>query len=266
MKSNIVIVPFLFSFTFAQPHRHQHQNLHAKRDTVWVTDVEWVTTTVDVTTTMWIDPNSTPPPAPAEPTSTQDPPAEFHETIASSSSAVYVVPSSNPILIPTPTVAPAPYVAPTIDVNPAPSSSTTPVAAPSQAPVAPVAVATPSASPQAGPQSSGYSGECSVSSPCTGKFTYYDTSTSVTGACGWGNDGLTEAVVALPAGFMGPQSNGNPFCDKTITLSVGTTTINATVVDKCPGCSGYAVDLSRMAFGELCDLSLGHIEGTWWIN
>jgi hypothetical protein len=88
------------------------------------------------------------------------------------------------------------------------------------------------------------------------------------GACGTTNDGNTERVVALPHGLMGTQSNGNPYCGKTITIKCTATgkTTTATVVDKCMGCVGYAIDLSNAAFTELDDFAVGRTGATWWFN
>jgi expansin (peptidoglycan-binding protein) len=80
------------------------------------------------------------------------------------------------------------------------------------------------------------------------------------------NDGSTEKVVALPYGLMGTQSNGNPYCGKTITVSYGGKTTTATVVDKCMGCVGDAIDLSNAAFLELAELAVGRATAEWWFN
>ena len=38
------------------------------------------------------------------------------------------------------------------------------------------------------------------------------------GACGWDVNTNTQNQIALPQAFMGTQSNGNPFCGKSVTI------------------------------------------------
>ncbi|CZR52084.1 uncharacterized protein PAC_01961 [Phialocephala subalpina] len=61
-------------------------------------------------------------------------------------------------------------------------------------------------------------------------ITHYDTSL---GACGITSDGDAQNVVALPHSIMGPKSNNNPYCNKTITITCIATgkTTSAIVVD-----------------------------------
>jgi rare lipoprotein A (peptidoglycan hydrolase) len=67
---------------------------------------------------------------------------------------------------------------------------------------------------------------------------------------------------------MGPLSNDNPYCGKTITITCTATgkTTTAVVVDKCMGCTGYAIDLSNAAFDELDSEAVGRTPGTWYFN
>jgi rare lipoprotein A (peptidoglycan hydrolase) len=65
---------------------------------------------------------------------------------------------------------------------------------------------------------------------------------------------------------MGPKSNDNPFCGMYVTLKRGTAQVVAKVVDKCPGCNGYSIDLSHKAFDALCDESVGRTTAEWWFN
>jgi rare lipoprotein A (peptidoglycan hydrolase) len=67
---------------------------------------------------------------------------------------------------------------------------------------------------------------------------------------------------------MGPESNGNAYCGKTVTITCPSTgkTTTATIVDRCEGCVGRAIDLSNAAFLELDDLAVGRVLGTWYIN
>ena len=109
------------------------------------------------------------------------------------------------------------------------------------------------------------SSECSLDSPCKGDITYY---TAGVGACGIISDGDIQNVVALPHGLMGPESNDNPYCGKTITITCIATgkTTTATVVDKCMGCDGFSIDLSNAAFLDLDDLAVGRTSATWYFN
>ncbi|KAG4428539.1 hypothetical protein IFR05_015978 [Cadophora sp. M221] len=97
-------------------------------------------------------------------------------------------------------------------------------------------------------------GLCLSEFPCSGDITYYEAGL---GACGVTADGSVEKVIALPVSLMGAQSNGNPYCGKTVTIKKGSKTTTATVVDKCMGCEGNSIDLSNAAFLELADLSVG---------
>jgi len=65
---------------------------------------------------------------------------------------------------------------------------------------------------------------------------------------------------------MGSQSNGNPYCGKTITILHNGKSTVATVVDKCMGCAGRAIDVSRLAFDDLEDESVGRTTATWYFN
>jgi len=74
-------------------------------------------------------------------------------------------------------------------------------------------------------------------------------------------------VIALSALLMGTVSNGNPYCGKTVTIMSGGNSIKATVVDKCPVCSEYSIDLSNKAFlGLGYDLGVGRTNATWYFN
>lgn len=59
-------------------------------------------------------------------------------------------------------------------------------------------------------------------------------------------------------------ANVNPiFCSSSLPLANGKT-VNAKVVDKCPGCAANDVDLSPAAFEKLADLELGRLHGGNW--
>jgi hypothetical protein len=77
-----------------------------------------------------------------------------------------------------------------------------------------------------------------------------------------------QNVVALPHVLMGSESNSNPYCGKTITITCIATrkTTIATVVDKCMGCDDFSIDLSNAAFLNLEDLAIGRTKATWYFN
>lgn len=118
------------------------------------------------------------------------------------------------------------------------------------------------------------SGTCSgTDNRCVGDITYWS---GGLGACGWDVNSNTENQIALPQAFMGTQSNGNPFCGKSVTIyNVSTnasfllgstsfraraheqlqpatgTTAQATVGDKCMGCNDRSIDLTFQLLGQL---------------
>jgi hypothetical protein len=260
MKSVGVFVSLLAAGVIAQPHGHKHGRVnhnHAqeKRDLVTVieTELEVVTVTeyVDDTTTTWITPELkatvTTSLAKAVPTTTAIP-AQFFEAPSNSpskpsSAAAPESTTASPVVVPT---TPA-YVPP--PPPPAPTPATTEAAAITAAssPAASPAVASPAAAaaaagpaPAAAVAGSG-TGSKSGADTKSGDLTYY---TVGLGACGFDDSGKdsTDNIVALSHLLMGQQSNGNPFCGKTITISYGGKQIQATVRDKCMGCDTNNID------------------------
>lgn len=300
MKSTtFALASLLASAAIAQPHRHEHRHAarHQRRDqeVVWVTEVDYVTETIDVTTTIWVSEGFQPPTTTSVATTSTESspssvaasssgvPAQFFEPdtalptstfatsttsttpvyIASTPSSIYVAPVSEaaPIQSTTSTtpvyVAPAPVVEPS---SPAAQVYTQPAAVSTTTSAAAAAIPTkPSTS------SGSSTGECSPDSPCAGDITFYEAGL---GACGITSDGTVDRVVALPYGLMGTQSNGNPYCGKTITIKCDATgkTTTAVVTDKCMGCKGYSIDLSNIAFGDLDSFDVGRTTATWWFN
>ena len=280
MKSTILVLSSLLASTaIAQPHHHQHnaRHHHNKRagDVVWVTD--WVTeyTTVDTTTTVWVSegyvaPTTSSSTPSSSSSSSAEIPAQFFEggnqpaspSPSATSTSIYIAPiPASPYTPPTTTpiaakVAPAPTPSSTLEVPAYVAPVYTPPAETSAA--APPAASSPSSSGSSG-------GTCSSGSPCEGDITYYEAGL---GACGLTNDGTTDKVVALPHVLMGPLSNTNPYCGKTITIKCSSTgkTTTATVVDKCMGCNDYAIDLSNAAFLDLDELAVGRTKAIWWFN
>ncbi|GAD99797.1 allergen Asp F7 [Paecilomyces variotii No. 5] len=229
-----------------------------KRAVVWetVTDVVWTTVDTTVTITPGQTSFSIPTPSGA---------GHFVElTAASEASSTPVASSSSPAAAPVQTV--AAVQAPQQESSsaaPAPTASSIVTPAP-QPTAASASSSAPAPSSSASSGSSGYSGQCSESSPCSGDGTYYDTATSMTNpsSCGTANDGLTENVLALPVGMMSEK-----YCGKTVTVNYNGKTAQGTVVDKCMGCEGDSIDLSRHFFGALADLSEGRLSDVkWYIN
>ncbi|KAK3360194.1 RlpA-like double-psi beta-barrel-protein domain-containing protein-containing protein [Lasiosphaeria hispida] len=282
MKSTVLISGLLASLALAQPRGHGHGHRrrahphHEKRALVtdWVTETvyETVTELIDDTTTEWITPTpkafgakattlttSTKTPgqffegasasAPKSPAETQPPAAPYVPKIASSSPA--------PVVVETPTYVPvAQSPIPSSAPPPAPATSPASVVAPAPASVpAPVAKPVAEAGTSAGSPSSH-----------TGDLTYYALGL---GACGFDDSGKdhTQNIVALSHELMGTQSNGNPYCDKTITVSYNGKTVTAVVRDKCMGCAANNIDGSEKLFTDLGEpLGTGRYTVDWWFN
>lgn len=289
MKSTIIAVGALLLATVsAQPHGH-HQRRHerhaaAKRDVAWVTDYVDVVETIQLTATVWVDENgnTVSPVVTGTFTSTGGQSTSVHAGIfnepqSASSSSISSTSTSTPTPVvvdtPTPTpVAPVPTSTTTIQVSSVTTSSVSiaPVVAASVAPAPVVAAEISTTSAVAAvaaptPAVAGSStGSCSSGSPCSGDITYYEAGL---GACGITSNGETDMIVALPHEFMGTQSNGNPYCGKSLTISKGGKTIVATVADKCMGCVGRDLDLSNIAFKSLgIDFAVGRTTADWWFN
>lgn len=107
---------------------------------------------------------------------------------------------------------------------------------------------------------------CTSGAPCSGDITHWD---GGLGACGWNVDSNSDMQIAMPVGMMGSLSNSNPYCGMSVTVknpSTGTT-VQATVGDKCMGCTGESIDLTNALFnavGNGCDGRCSGFE--WWFN
>ncbi|KAJ3551560.1 hypothetical protein NM688_g4633 [Phlebia brevispora] len=92
----------------------------------------------------------------------------------------------------------------------------------------------------------------------SGRFTYFYEDGSP-GACG-GVNGNNEYIVALNSA----QYDGGAHCWELITISYGSQTTTAAIVDECPGCPEYGLDLTPALFEFLAgSLDAGVIYGTW---
>ncbi|KAK5070416.1 hypothetical protein LTR64_000087 [Lithohypha guttulata] len=143
-------------------------------------------------------------------------------------------------------------------------------AAPVVAPAQPTVTAViPSSAPVAAPAtgSTGGAGACEDPNvPCAGDVTYGD---GDLGACGWNVNTYTDMQIALPHGLMGTQSNGNPYCGRSVTIRNPITgaTARAHVGDKCMGCTGSSIDLTRALFNTIAADCDGRCSGwEWWFD
>jgi len=243
-------------------------------------------TTIDVPVTLWVDENGTPLSTVAQGgnfAASATPAAEQSKVEISAlpstphSVSAPVVPTttfapSAPV-VPTTTLAPSAQVVPTTTSAPfvqAPAPAYTPPAAPSppvvSSPSPSAIVSSPSAAaPVAAPTNPASSGQTSTT-PYSGDITHWD---GGLGACGWSVDTSTDMQIAMPVGMMGSQSNGNPFCGKSLTIKNPNTgaTAQATVGDKCMGCTGASIDLTDALFAAIgggCDGRCSGFE--WWFN
>jgi hypothetical protein len=281
MKTSAVLSSLLFgSFAVAAPFD--------RRALAYKTEI--VTETVVVYTTVWEDEpvaqaTTTPagyfyeqPKAPssavAEATPTPKAPAPEKPTVAPVAPKTTPTPSPSPIPSPTPAPysAPAPVVeqskpvaeaAPTTTTEaakptyeapaPQPTTTTTPAAAPAY--TAPAYTA-PAASPSA--PASGY--------PSTGGETYQNVDMTIYdnnggfGACGTELHD-TDMIVALAAPTWGKSTYDvmtgaatNPWCGQKIKIDYNGNSIEATIMDLCPGCAGQDIDLSLAAWTKLTGL------------
>jgi hypothetical protein len=269
MKSaaSIIAAGLLATVALAQPHAHHHGHLHRKKvdekravivtELVVETVTETVTVLVDESTTEVISPSK----APASTTSSSSSsvvspkPGLFLEDKKTSSVEVVVLPTTSEapkvVETPTPVVQQPPPPPPPVE-TPKPVTTT---ASPPQQAVQSVA-----------PVVGGGGGGSAPVSAYHGDLTYYAVGL---GACGFDDSGKdhTENIVAVSHLLMGTQSNGNPFCGKTITVSYGGKKVQATVRDKCMGCEKEAIDCTEKMFLELfgsLDKGRGSVE--WWFN
>ncbi|KAH9979993.1 riboflavin aldehyde-forming enzyme [Lactifluus volemus] len=91
----------------------------------------------------------------------------------------------------------------------------------------------------------------------TGRGTWYYPGL---GNCG-GTNGSNDLVVAMAKTFY-DQNNGKN-CGQQVQITSNGKTVEATMVDSCPGCGSNDLDMSPAVFKELAPLSLGVIDITW---
>ena len=240
------------------------------------TVTETAYTTLDMTTTIYIDDSKTmsggafqptfAPPSISSTTSSAPldtaPPAP---AIAAQSTTMStsVTPTASPAIFYTPSSSSTPPAVMTpAAVIPTTSSSSSTAAAAS--PSATLAKNGGTGAPTSASDSASCQGE---SAACQGDITFYG---GGLGACGVNVDPSGNGI-ALPYEFMGTASNSNPYCGKTLTIYNPATgaSVQATVMDKCMGCTGRSIDLTETLFGDLTggDTGLGRVSGVdWWFN
>lgn len=231
-----------------------------------VTETDY--TTIDMTTTIYIDDSKTmsgdfqPTFAPVETSSSS--------VVSTAPAPTFAAPSTTMSTSVTPTASPASFYTPSSSTTPpvvtpaavTTTSSTTAAAAPTS--TAALAKNAGTGAPSSASDTASCQGETAA---CQGDITYYD---GGLGACGVNVDPAGNGI-ALPYEFMGTESNDNPYCGKTLTIYNPATgqSAQATVMDKCMGCTGRSIDLTPALFNTLTnsDLGLGRVSGVdWWFN
>ncbi len=283
MKTSQVLASVLFgSMAAAFPF---------KRDLVTKTEVAMET--VIVYTTVWED--EVVPVAEATTTAGgyfYEQPSEAKTTPAAVSTSAYTPsPVQEPSSVYTPPVetsaAPAPEVvtpsaepepAPVVETSssPAPAAPTTSEAAYTPAPApAPSSSAAPAPAPSAeAPKQQ--SAESSYGSSSTGEsFTGVDmTINPVTGALGACGEPMypTDMYVALAQPAWGASTYDtmtgkatNKWCGQKIKIEYNGKSVDAKIMDMCPGCAGHDIDLSDAAWEAIGMTEWTRVKGSWSI-
>jgi len=196
--------------------------------------------------------------------------------------------TSTPTPTPTPAPAPAPAPEPETPAAPAPAPSSIEAPAPPVYTPAPAPAYTPAPAPAPAPapsseapapaytptsKSTSYaSGMSAGSSYSDVDITVYD-NTGAAGACG---ESLTDdmVVVAIAQGAWNAMGGStynsqtgaatNPWCGKKVKISYGGKSVDATIMDLCPGCAGqFDVDLSRAAWKALGIEETTRLKASW---
>ncbi|KAF1928597.1 uncharacterized protein M421DRAFT_5066 [Didymella exigua CBS 183.55] len=278
MKYSQVLISALFgSMVAAAPF---------KRDLVIKTEIAYET--VVVYTTVW---DSTVPVAEAtttaggyfyeQPTEATTTPA-VTSTPAATSTPAYT-PTPEPSSVYTPAVVETPAPSSTVVVvtsaapapkpvetssTPAPAAPTTTEAAYTPAPVSSAAPAatTPAAAPAAQKESTASS---STGESFTGVDLTINPLTGALGACGEPMH-ATDFYVAIAAPAWGASTYDvqtgkatNKWCGQKIKIEYGGKSVDATVMDMCPGCSGHDLDLSDAAWAAIGMTEWTRVQGSW---
>ncbi|KAF9547117.1 hypothetical protein CPC08DRAFT_648849 [Agrocybe pediades] len=87
------------------------------------------------------------------------------------------------------------------------------------------------------------------------RFTFFEVGL---GACGKTNVD-SDFIVALNSA----QYDGGAHCFQEITITVGGKTLAAQIVDECPGCPEFGLDLSPGLFDFFASPDVGLLTGSW---
>ncbi|KAL4940041.1 RlpA-like double-psi beta-barrel-protein domain-containing protein-containing protein [Aspergillus oleicola] len=104
--------------------------------------------------------------------------------------------------------------------------------------------------------------------PYTGDLTYYDPGL---GSCGISSSS-SEKICAVShtlfdAALTSGNPNENPLCGLKLRIRRGESSVDVTVVDRCPGCEVDDLDVSSSVFEELGDLAEGRVTVQWaWLE
>lgn len=181
---------------------------------------------------------------------------------SATSSAAETKPTTSPSSQPSP----EPTTSSTSQPSPEPTTSSTSQSSSEPTP-APESTSEPTSSSQSQSTTTQSSSPSTSSTPSEGEFsgdgTFYNTGL---GACGIeSNDSQFVVAVGyeLYDSVNTANPNNNPLCGRKITVFRGLKSVQVTVVDKCPGCSYYSLDLSPAAFDVLGNPDEGRIPITW---
>ncbi|KAG0698631.1 hypothetical protein DFH29DRAFT_810081 [Suillus ampliporus] len=93
------------------------------------------------------------------------------------------------------------------------------------------------------------------------RFTFYEVGLGACGQYNYPGDFIVALNVAqCGIGYPGPQ------CFKTITISYGGKTAQATIMDKCMGCPWGGLDFSAGLFDYFATEDVGVLYGSWWFD
>lgn len=184
-------------------------------------------------------------------TSSIQAPAATTPSTTSPVTVAIATPSTTSVYVAPPEPTTSVYVAPPVTttsatyVAPAPTTTdTTPVTT-----TAAAAPATTTAASSGGAQT------------YTGDITYYDAGL---GSCGTTNTN-SDMIVAISANLI--TGNKPAYCGKTITISYGGQTHQATIQDTCPSCATGALDMTPALFKAVAPNGDGRVHDvSWWLN
>lgn len=92
-----------------------------------------------------------------------------------------------------------------------------------------------------------------------GKASYYTPNGGV-GNCGGKGLKNSDLIVALPTSAY----NGGKNCGKKINVTYKGKTVQGTVRDRCPGCPGNQIDLSKGYFEQFANTDVGILKPLTW--